>query len=127
MNITLAQAIKFNDFFDKIQTQTTSFQTSYNLSLLHQHTEKQNEFYLDQFRAIISQYGQKDEQGNLIFTEDGSNIQIIPEFAKRCYEELYELENVVVEVPDVSFQISDFQYMEISPMDIQAIMPFIQK
>ena len=126
MKLKMYEITEFSTFFTKVKTQPLPFKTSYRLTLLSQEIDKHVSFYQENFRNILQGYGRKDENGNLIPTEDGQGIKLIEETMQEAYAKLTELRELEVELPDVKFSIEDFEKVELSPSEMLVIMPFIE-
>lgn len=127
MTLKIYQLTDLPTFFDKVKTQKLPFKTSYRLTLLIQEVEKHINFYQEQFRNLLNEYGKKDENGNLIPTEDGQGIMLTEETMNEAYAKLAELRELEVTLPEVKFSVDDFANVELSPQEMVIIMPFIQE
>jgi hypothetical protein len=127
MILKIYQLTDLPTFFDKVKTQKLPFKTSYRLTLLIQEVEKHINFYQEQFRNLLNEYGKKDENGNLIPTEDGQGIMLAEETMNEAYAKLAELRELEVTLPEVKFSVDDFANVELSPQEMVIIMPFIQE
>lgn len=127
MTLKIYQLTDLPTFFDKVKTQKLPFKTSYHLTLLIQEVEKHINFYQEQFRNLLNEYGKKDENGNLIPTEDGQGIMLAEETMNEAYAKLAELRELEVTLPEVKFSVDDFANVELSPQEMVIIMPFIQE
>lgn len=126
MKLKMYEITEFSTFFEKVKTQSLPFKTSYHLTLLSQEIDKHVSFYQENFRNILQEYGKKDENGNLIPTEDGQGIKLIEETMQEAYNKLTELRELEVELPDVKFSIEGFEKVQLSPSEMLVIMPFIE-
>jgi hypothetical protein len=126
MKLKMYEITEFATFFTKVKTQPLPFKTSYRLTLLSQEIDKHVSFYQENFRNILQEYGKKDENGNLVPSEDGQGIKLIEETMQEAYNKLTELRELEVELPDVKFAIEDFEKVELSPSEMLVIMPFIE-
>lgn len=126
MQVKMAQLLDFTPFFETVKSQKLSFATSYKLTLLAQEINKHLSFYRDQFQEILNRHGEKDAQGNPILTEDGLSFKIIGGQEEAAYAELNELHQVDVELPDYHFTLEDFSAIELSPIEMRVILPFMQ-
>ena len=126
MKLKMYEITEFSTFFTKVKTQPLPFKTSYRLTLLSQEVDKHVSFYQENFRNILQEYGKKDENGNLVPTEDGQGIKLIEETMQEAYNKLTELRELEVELPDVKFFIEEFEKVELSPSEMLVIMPFIE-
>ena len=112
-------------FFTKVKSQKLPFKTSYKLALFMQEVQKHIDFYQETFRNLLVEYGKKDEQGNLVPTEDGQGVLLVEETINEAYTKLAELRELDVELPDTKFLVDDFGDIEMSPEEMMIIMPFI--
>ena len=125
MTLKMYQILDFPSFFTKVRSSKLPFKTSYKLTLLAQEVEKHTAFYQEKFRETLMEYGKKDEQGNLVPTDDGQGIRLIEETMDEAYAKLTELRDLDVEIPTTKFSPDDFDGIELSPEEMVAIMPFI--
>lgn len=127
MTLKMYEILEFPTFFTKVKSLKLPFKTSYKLTLLAQEIEKHVSFYQEKFRETIMEYGKKDEEGNLIPTEDGQGILLVEETMNEAYTKLTELRELDVEISASKFSPNDFDNIELSPEEMVAIMPFIEE
>ena len=127
MKIKIEQLTNFSSFFSKIKSQKLPFKTSYHLSLLSTEIEKHTSFYQEQFRNLIFEYSEKDENGNPLPTEDGNGIKLVKETLIEAHSKLAELSALEAELPDTKFSLEEFNGVELSPEEMLAIIPFIEE
>ena len=125
MTLKMYQITDFSSFFEKVKTQKMSFKTSYKLTLLAQEIQKHIDYYQEQFRNLLLEYSKKDENGNPVPTEDGQGVLLVEETLDEAYAKLGELRELDVEVPDSKFSPDDFGDVELTPMEMTIILPFI--
>ena len=125
MTLKMYQLTDFPSFFEKVKNQKMSFKTSYKLTLLAQEIQKHIDYYQEQFRNLLLEYSKKDENGNPVPTEDGQGVLLVEETMNEAYQKLGELRELDVEVPDSKFSPDDFGDVELSPMEMTIILPFI--
>ena len=127
MQIKISNILEFPSFFEKVKAQRIPFKTSYKLVTLAREIEKHYNFYLEEFNKLINEYGETDENGNLIPISNGNGVKIIPEKLMECQIKLEELRNLEVDLPDVTFLPEEFESIELSPIEANAIMSFIKE
>jgi hypothetical protein len=120
------ELIDFPNFFEKVKNQPLSFKTSYRLTLLATEIEKHISFYQENFRNLLLTYGQKDENGELVRTEDGQGIKLIEDKIDECNTKIIELRELDVELPDIKFDIEEFGDVVLAPIEVYTIKPFIK-
>ena len=126
MTLKIHEILDFPTFFAKVKSQKLPFKTSYRLTMLAQEIEKHIVYYQEQFRNLLNEYGQKDDNGNLIPTSDGQGIRLIEDKMEEAYTKISELRTLEIELPDYTFSADDFDNIELSPEEMIAIMPFIK-
>lgn len=125
MTLKMYQIIDLPSFFEKVKSQKLPFKTSYRLAMFIQEVQKHIDFYQENFRNLLIEYSQKDEQGNPKPTEDGQGILLVEETINEAYAKLAELRDLDVELPDTKFSVDDFGNIELSPEEMMVIVPFI--
>jgi hypothetical protein len=126
MTLKMSQITDFPLFFEKVKNQKMSFKTSYRLTLLANEIQKHLDFYQESFRNLLKEYCKKDENENLLPTEDGQGVLLVEETMNEAYTKLAELRELEVELPDTKFSPDDFDNIELSPEEMMIIMPFIE-
>lgn len=127
MQIKMYELTNFPTFYEKIRTEKLPFKTSYHLALIAQEAEKHINYYQEQFRSILAEYGRKDEDGNLIPTADGQGIMLIEDKMEEAYAKITELRSLEVALPDYTFSSDDFGKIELTLEEMAVIMPFIKE
>lgn len=126
MQIKMHQILDFPNFYALVKNQKITFKTSYRLAMLAAEVEKQYNFYTEQFRALLNRYGQKDKEGNLVPTDDGQGIKLVQETMEECYAKVNELKDLDITLPDYYFSLDEFDGIELTPIEVNAIIPFIK-
>lgn len=127
MNTKIHQLTDFPSLFEKLKSQKLTFKTSYRLTLLAKEIEKHITFYQENFRNLIMEYSKKDENGNPIPTDDGQGVKLVEETMAEAYQRLAELQDLDVELPDYKFSPDDFGDIELTPLEMNVLLPFIQE
>lgn len=115
----------FTTFYDFVKDKPIPLKTAYRLAKLAKIAEENISFYREKFQALLNTYGEKDENGNYVYTEDNNGIRLKPETQNEFAEKMNELENLEVEVADIKFNIDEFDGLEIPPATLIPILPFI--
>ena len=127
MTLKLTQITSLPTLIQKIKTLPLPIKTSYKFALLGLDVERHVNFYREQLQSIIQNYGQKDEKGNLIPTEDGNGVLLASETYNEAYAKVAELEDLEVELKDISFKLEDFGTLELTPEEVAQLLPFIKE
>lgn len=99
---------------------------AYKLNKIRKTVDKEGDFYAEKFQEIIDAYAKKDENGNLVFSEDNEQILIQPDKIEECNQKLNELQSLEVEIENYNLSIDDFgDNIECTPDELAVIMPFL--
>jgi hypothetical protein len=126
MKLKMLNIINFNIFYEEIKTNKLPFKMAYKLSNLTKAIETNLQFYQEKIQEILREYGELDENGDLVPTDDGKGVKVKPGTEIACMTEINELQNVEIELPDIKFTIEEFDNIELPLEVFQIIMPFIQ-
>ena len=126
MTLKMYQLNDFPSFYTKVKSQKLPFKISYKIALLSQEVQKHIDFYQESFRNLLQEYGKKDENGNVMPTDDGQGVLLKEDTMNEAYAKLAELRDLDVELPDTKFSPDDFDSIEMSPEEMIIIMPFIE-
>ena len=127
MKITMEQLINFRNNGDFFATANVPLKGAYKINKIRKAVEKESEFYSEKFQEIIDSFAQKDENGNLKFSEDGSQILIQDGKIDECNQALEDLQGLEVEVENFNLTIDDLgENIECTPEQLEALMPFME-
>lgn len=127
MQTQMQQLLSFSEFYNEIKSQKLSIKTAYRLAQLNRAIENELQFYQDKVQSILQEYGEHDENGQLVPTEDGRGVKLMPGTEHKCYAAMAELQSLDVELPDIKFNIEEFGEATLSPEHMEAILPFIEE
>jgi hypothetical protein len=122
----ISQITNFTAFFNVVRTPKLPFKTAYKLSKLSKAIEDEVAFYREKMQELINEYGQKDEDGNLVLINNGQGIALKSETQAECHQKIAELENLDIELPDIKFSVEEFADATLSLEELQPILPFIE-
>ena len=89
-NNTLEQLI---EIIDKIKSKAFSVQTQYKFLKIYTSIQPEIQIFNLQKEELAKRYAEKDENGNIIFSEDGG-LKIKSELIVECAKKLEELNNL---------------------------------
>lgn len=125
MKTKMLKVLDLRDVYTKINTQSLPITTVYKLSKLFNAINSEAEFYSTHLDAIIAEYGQKDDNGQYILTEDKTGVRIDTDKIPEVEKKLQELWNIEVELPDVKFSLSELEKVELTVQEFNNLLPFI--
>lgn len=113
---------------DKIKNIKMPIKTAYKLSKLQKAIEEELSFSQGEYKKIVDEYAERDETGNYKFLDEAkTNIQIKPNCIKEAEQKTIELQELEIELPKITFALSEFENIELSPEDISGIIDFIEE
>ena len=127
MQIKASTILDFANFYQKVKSSKMSIKTSYKLAKLATAIEAEVAFYREKLQTIIQTYGEFDENGQIIQIENGNGVKIKPGSEVECAGAIRELENLEVTLPDITFELDEFDNIELTPEEIVSIIPFINE
>lgn len=127
MTLKMYQLTDFPSLFGKMKSQKLPFKTSYRLTILANEIQKHLDFYQENFRNLLLEYSKKDENGNPVPTNDGQGVLLVEETMNEAYAKLNELRELDVDLPDYKFSPDMFGDIELTPVEMNVILPFIEE
>ena len=126
VTITMDQLIDFRDNGGFFADAHLPLKGAYKLNKIRKAVEKESEFYSEKFQEIVNTYAKTDENGQIIFSEDGSQIMIKDGMIEECNKALEDLQSLEVEIDNYNLTIDDLgEGLECTPDQLEALMPFM--
>ena len=120
------QIIAFRNSGDFLGDTNLPLKVAYKLNKLKKAIEVEGEFYSNKFQEIVDTYAKKDENGNVVFSDDGNQIMIKDGMVDECNKALVDLQELTVEIDNCNLSIDDFgDDIECTPDELDALMPFL--
>ncbi len=127
VKVTMDQIIAFRNNVDFFSDVSLPLKGAYKLNKLKKAIEKESEFYQEKFQEIVDKYAQKDEKGELVYSEDRSQIMIKDGMVDECNQALTDLQELEIEVENFGLTLDDLgDDVECTPDELEAIMPFME-
>ena len=127
VNVTMDQIIAFRNNGDFFSNTTLPLKGAYKLNKIKKAVEKEGEFYTEKFQEIVEQYAKHDENGQLVFSEDGNQILIKDGMVDECNKALEDLQNLEVQIENYGLTLDDpGENLECTPEELEALMPFME-
>ena len=126
-NVTMDQIIAFRNNGDFFAGATLPLKGAYKLNKIKKSVEKEGEFYTEKFQEIVNTYAKKDENDQLVFSEDGNQIMIKDGMVDECNKALEDLQNLEVQIETYGLTLEDLgDNLECTPDELEALMPFME-
>ena len=127
VNVTMDQIIAFRNSGDFFSGTTLPLKGAYKLNKIKKAVEKEGEFYTEKFQEIVEQYAKHDENGQVVFSEDGNQILIKDGMVDECNKALEDLQNLEVQIENYGLTLDDLgENLECTPDELEALMPFME-
>lgn len=121
------QLIAFRNNGDFFAETTLPLKGAYKLNKIKKAVEKENEFYVEKFQEIVNKYAKTDENGNLVYSDDGNQIMIKDGMVDECNKALDDLQNLEVQIENYGLTLEDLgDDVECTPDELEALMPFME-
>jgi len=127
VNVTMDQIIAFRNNGDFFAGTSLPLKGAYKINKIKKAVEKESEFYQEKFQEIVDQYAQKDENGEVVLSEDKSQIMIKEGLVEECNKALTDLQELEIEIDNYGLKLDDLgENLECTPEELEALMPFME-
>ena len=127
VNVTMDQIIAFRNNGEFFAGTSLPLKGAYKLNKIKKAIEKENEFYIEKFQEIVDTYAKKDDDGNLVYSEDGSQIMIKDGMVEECNKALADLQELEIEIENYNLTLDDLgENLECTTEELEALMPFME-
>ena len=121
----LSQIEPLKETLLNISQKELPFRLAYKVSKLSEKIEKDYFFFTEEVQKIIVKYAERDEKGEIAF--EGNNVKIQRDLIEQAEKDLKELDEVETEEINVSFTLEELESLNIKPLEVSALMPFIKE
>ena len=129
MNIKFQDIINFNINSQRLTKGELPLICAYKLTKISKILAEEADFYQTEFLKIVDEYGEKDEKGNIKYSEDGTVVLIEPSKQKEAQEKINNLNNMEIEVNIEPYllEFSDFDPdKKITMEEMSSLLPFMK-
>lgn len=127
MKMKMFEVIELSNLYNSIKDDKMPLRTAYKFATLMRQLDAELKFYQSKFAEIVDEYGQKDEQGGYVLTENGNSIAILPGKENECNTKLMDLRNLEVEITGVTFTIDELASFNFSISELTCLLPLIKE
>lgn len=134
--IKMGRVLDLNAIIDSIYQKKFPIGTSYKIVKIKEDVKKELEFYREKFNEIVQEFGDKDENGNLLFKRDvdangneipgTESIKIQEGKIDECNKVLEELQQIDVEIDTRGLSVEDLGNVEFSASELEVLVPFLE-
>lgn len=120
------EVLNFQKIYDVIKDNKMPLKTVYKMTKIAMRVEEESAFYQEKFGGIIREYGQTDEEGNYIFTDDKTSIKIIEGKEQDCREKMKELTELEVDM-NYKFTLDELEGLDLTIEQMSMLLPFVEE
>jgi peptidase E len=127
VNVTMDQIIAFRNNGDFFAETSLPLKGAYKLNKIKKAVEVEGEYYVEKFQEIVNKYAKKDDNDQLVFSEDGNQIMIKDGMVDECNQALEDLQNLEVQIENYGLSLADLgEDVECTPDELEVLMPFME-
>ena len=123
MEITMQEVLELQPIYQIVKSKILPMKTSYKLAQLFKVIQEKFDFYQTQINLIITEYGEKDENGEFVQTEN-DGIKIKSDKIVECQEKVNELSGLKIEVPNITFSFEELEPLELTLEQFMFLIKF---
>jgi hypothetical protein len=124
----LADTFQLLQIRNQIMDKKLPIKTSYKFTRFFEELEKESKYFNDTFQNLIDEYGEKDENGEYILTEDKKGVQIKKEKLQECMDKINELNDIEVHLEyEPKFTLEELDGLDLEMKYISLLMPYISE
>ena len=110
---------------ERLYNKRFNLQTQYKILKLVKAIEEEDELMNKSILIIANEYAEKDNNGEVVKTEDGG-IKIDENKKAELALALNNLNSAELQLPDIYFNLEEFDGLDLTLEELDAFMPFIK-
>lgn len=110
---------------ERLYNKRFNLQTQYKILKLVKAIEEEDELMNQSVLKIANEYAEKDNNGEVVKTEDGG-IKIDENRKAELALALNEMNTAQLQLPDIYFSLEEFDGLDLTLEELDAFMPFIK-
>lgn len=127
IKVKLSDVVNAIEGLNTIMSQEIKGSIAFRVSRLKREINKELETFDEQRSKLIEKYALRDENGQYVIMDDGNSIKLNPDTIKECDEEFNNLLNLEVEINADKLKMSDADAFNISPKQMNFLIPFFEE
>lgn len=125
MQLKMLTITDFPIAYETIKSQKLPIKTAYKMAQLSRAIETELTFYHEKVAGILQEYAVLNEHGQPISSEDGRGVKVRSGSEAQCMTAMQELYDIDVTLPDIFFNLSEFDNVELTVEEMGALLPFL--
>ncbi len=124
----LAETFNFLQLRNKIIDKKMPIKTVYKFTRFFNQLESESKFFNETLQSIIDVYGQRDEDGEFILTDNGQGVKIKEDKFNECMEKVKELNEVETQLSYIpKFTLDELEGLELDFKEMELLIPYIEE
>lgn len=124
----LAETFNFLQLRNKIIDKKMPIKTVYKFTRFFNQLESESKFFNETLQSIINTYGQRDENGEFILTDNEQGIKIKEDKINECMEKINELNELEVQLSYIpKFTLDELEGLELDFKEMELLIPYIEE
>lgn len=124
ITVKIADLLNSTDVLQKLAQKDFKAKLAWSIARLLRTAEEEIKNFNETRMNLITKYGEKDDNGELITDENG-NCKIVPESIVNFSNELEDLLQTEVEINANKIDIEQLENLDFTPSEISVLEPFI--
>lgn len=124
ITVRIADLLNSTDVLQKLAQKDFKAKLAWSIARLLRTAEEEIKNFNETRMNLITKYGEKDDNGELITDENG-NCKIVPESIVNFSNELEDLLQTEVEINANKIDIEQLENLDFTPSEISVLEPFI--
>lgn len=124
----LAETFNFLQLRNKIIDKKMPIKTVYKFTRFFNQLESESKFFNETLQSIIDVYGQRDEDGEFILTDNGQGVKIKEDKFNECMEKVKELNEVETQLSYIpKFTLDELENLDLDFKEMELLIPYIEE
>jgi hypothetical protein len=125
MQLKMLALTNFPIAYETIKSQKLPIKTAYKMAQLSRAIETELAFYHEKVKGILQEYAVLNEHGQPLSSEDGRGVKIRSGSETQCMAAMQELYDIDITLPDITFNLGEFNGIELTTEEIGISLPFL--
>lgn len=122
----LQDLVKATKIFETLSQEKINVRTSYKIMKVLKETKNDVDFWQEKGKEIIEKYAQRDDNNQIMVTPDQDGVMLQNDKLDDFNKEYNELNETEIQIPDIKFEIDEFDEVKLSAVDLMAIDEFLK-
>lgn len=115
---------QIGEVIDKLRKQNFNISTQYKFIQIAKAFEQEQEILNEQLDSLIIEYGERNEQNQLI--QEAKGVKIKDEYTLECSKKIQEIYSLNAQIPDIYFSFEELDSLGLTLGDLEILEPFIK-